>query len=464
MIILDQKIESGQRFVVLGLGVSGRAAMKFLVQQGATVSVSDSRNFEELGLGDQEYIRKHKLLFEGGGHTINFCKTCDAIFVSPGIALDMQLLKDLRNENIPVLGELAIAAPYLTETVVAVTGTNGKTTVTALIGELLQGAGREVFVGGNIGTPLLDYLRHGKRAEILVLELSSFQLESAGSFCPHIGILLNVTPDHLDRHGSMVSYTAAKMRLFSHQKSDNVAILCADDPMCMQVKDLLNGQKQYCYGTIDETCAANGGDSQFSISLTEVGDSQYTLEGTALDSYTGLLNSEAAVLAASLLGCQQEELQRGLNQFRLAKHRLQFVRHRIGVSYYNDSKATNTGAVKSALTSFSGDILLVAGGKDKGEDYELLRTVVQEKVKELILIGDAANAMHSALADCAHTQKVESLNDAVELAATLATTGDTVLLAPACSSFDMFDNYGQRGDVFMQAVLALPEIENRVGG
>jgi len=455
-----QKIESGQRLVVLGLGVSGRAAMKFLVQQGALVGVSDSRTFEQLSREDQEYIREHKLPFEGGGHTLVFCEDCDGIFISPGIHSDIQLLQELRQKEIPILGELAIAAPYLSETVVAVTGTNGKTTVTALIGELLKSSGKEVFVGGNIGTPLLEYLRLGKRAEFVVLELSSFQLESAGSFCPHIGILLNVTPDHLDRHGSMVNYTAAKMKMFVHQKKEDIALLCADDSMCMQVKPLLNGQQKYCYGTVDKSCVAQGSGRQFTIALSGKEDAQYNLEGTALASHTGLLNSEAAVLAASLLGCKQKEMEQGLHKFRLAKHRLQLVRTRGGVSYYNDSKATNTGAVKSALASFQGNILLIAGGKDKGEEYGVLKTTVQEKVKELILIGEAADAMDSALAACVHTQRAASMDEAVSAAADLATIGDTVLLAPACASFDMFDNYGQRGDVFMQAVLALPELEN----
>ena len=457
---IGKKIQAGQRFVVLGLGVSGRAAMKFLVQQGAQVAVSDTRNFQELAEEDQEYIRKHSIPFEGGGHSLAFCELCDTVFISPGIDPEIQLLQELRNQNKEVLGELAIAAPYLTETVVAVTGTNGKTTVTALLGELLQKAGKEVFVGGNIGTPLLDYLRLGKRAEVLVLELSSFQLESAGSFSPHIGILLNVTSDHLDRHGSMVNYTAAKMKLFSHQGKNDIAILCSDDPMCMQVKELLNGQKKYCFGTVDASCAAHGSANTFSVHVADEGAFQYSLKGTALDSYTGLLNSEAAVLAASLLGCKQHDLQRGLQGFKLARHRLQFVRKRAGVNYYNDSKATNTGAVKSALANFHGDILLIAGGRDKGEEYEQLQSVVQEKVKELILIGEAANAMDTVLSEYVHTQRAESMDEAVKMAAELAVAGDTVLLAPACSSFDMFDNYGQRGDVFMQAVLDLPEIKN----
>ncbi len=460
---VTKKIQAGQRFVVLGLGVSGRAAMKFLVQQEAQVAVSDTRSFEELSEGDRAYIREHSIPFEGGGHTLAFCESCDAVFISPGIDPKIQLLQDLRKQNKQVLGELAIAAPYLTETVVAVTGTNGKTTVTALLGDLLQKAGKAVFVGGNIGKPILDYLRLGKRAEVLVLELSSFQLESAGSFTPHIGILLNVTSDHLDRHGSMVHYTAAKMKLFSHQGADDIAILCSDDPMCMQVKDLLNGQKKYCFGTVDTSCAAQGNASTFSVRKTGGGESQYSLEGTAMDSHTGLLNSEAAVLAASLLGCKQQDLQQGLQDFKLARHRLQFVRKRAGVNYYNDSKATNTGAVKSALANFHGNILLIAGGRDKGEEYDQLQSVVREKVKELILIGEAANAMSIVLSQHVNTQKAKSMDEAVKMAAELAVAGDTVLLAPACSSFDMFDNYGQRGEVFMQAVLDLPDIENRWG-
>ncbi len=458
-----QKIESGNRLVVLGLGISGRAAMKFLVQQGALVSVSDARTFEHLSPEDQEYIRKHNLPFEGGGHTLAFCEACDAIFVSPGIQTDIQLLQDLRNKNIPILGELAIAAPYLSETVVAVTGTNGKTTVTALIGELLKSSGKEVFVGGNIGTPLLEYLRLENRVEFVVLELSSFQLESAGDFRPDIGILLNVTPDHLDRHGSMENYTAIKMKMFAHQKKEDIALLCADDPMCMEVEPLLTVQRKYCYGTVAQGCAAHGSGKQFTISLSGREEAQYNLEGTALDSHTGLLNSEAAVLSASFLGCKQQDMEQGLQKFRLAAHRLQLVRTRSGVSYYNDSKATNTGAVKSALASFQGNILLIAGGKDKGEEYGVLKAAVQEKVKELILIGEAADSIDRALAACVHIQKAASMDEAVKIAADLSTDGDTVLLAPACASFDMFDNYGQRGDAFMQAVLDLPELDNGQG-
>ena len=338
----------------------------------------------------------------------------------------------------------------------AVTGTNGKTTVTSLIGELLRASGKKVFVGGNIGTPILDYLRHAERAEVLVLELSSFQLESAGNFRPHIGVMLNVTPDHLDRHKTMVHYAAAKMKMFAHQKETDKAIICSDDPICQQIRPVLSSQEAYCFGNWESDCAAQGGGRELTITLPGRLD-RYSLVGTALDSHTGLLNSEAAILAVSLLGCRKEDIEKGLHHFSPAAHRLQHVKSRNGVEYYNDSKATNTGAVFSALASFSGNIILIAGGRDKGEDYTMLRELLQEKVKYLILLGEAADAIDAAVGDVSQSRRVDSMEEAVSLAATIAVPGDVVLLAPACASFDMFDNYGHRGDVFMAAVQDLPE-------
>ena len=452
-----QKIEPGQKIVVLGLGVSGRAAMKFLLQQGAVVAVSDSRQLADLPLHDQEFLAEHTIAFEGGGHSVAFCEGCDAVFVSPGIHPDIPILLELERLGTPVIGELAIAAPYLTETVIGVTGTNGKTTVTALIGDLLRAAGKRVFVGGNIGTPLLDYLRTGEKVEYVVLELSSFQLESAGIFCPNIGVLLNVTPDHLDWHGSMAHYLAAKMRLFQHQGEGDVALFCGDDTLCVEAFAEHSIIETYAFGTVNTTNSAYGKDGVITVSLPGREQLVFHLQGSSLDSHTGLLNSGAALLTALLLGCGQKELQRGLEQFQLAAHRLQLVRTRDGVTYYNDSKATNTGAVLSSLACFSGNILLIAGGKDKGEEYGVLRNAIEEKVKELILIGEAADAMEKAFAPVVPIRRVKSMEEAVETTAARAQEGDTVLLAPACSSFDMFDNYGQRGEVFMQAVRELPE-------
>jgi len=452
----NQKIETGQRAVVMGMGVSGRAAVAFLISKGAKVFVTDSREFTDLPEKDQLYLRENKIVFEGGAHTKKFMSQGDFIVISPGVPTDLPLLKELRDTNIPVFGELALAAPYLRECVVAVTGTNGKTTVTSLVGKLLQAAGRKVFVGGNIGTPVLDYLRIGERAEFLVLELSSFQLESAGSFCPHIGILLNITPDHLDRHKDMIQYAAAKMKMFVHQKATDKAVICNNDPMCQQVKPLLTVQEVYCFGNYESACAAKGNGREFTITINGQVD-KYALAGTALDSHTGLLNSQAAVLAVSLLGCEKTDINKGLRSFTPAKHRLQLVRRVDGVDYYNDSKATNTGAVLSALASFPGNIILLAGGRDKGEEYTVLKELVLEKVKALVLLGEAAETIDLSIGNASVSHHVSSMEEAVKKAAEIANPGDVVLLAPACSSFDMFDNYCHRGDVFMEIVQNLPQ-------
>ncbi|AGF80003.1 UDP-N-acetylmuramoylalanine--D-glutamate ligase [Desulfocapsa sulfexigens DSM 10523] len=457
---IGQKIKPGQHAVVIGLGISGRAMLEFLLSREAQVSVSDRRVFSALPQEDQEYLKKNDISFESGGHSKEFLSRGDFVAISPGVSTDLPLLNELREEHIPILGELALAAPYITECVVAVTGTNGKTTVTALIGELLRASGKKVFVGGNIGTPVLNYLLGDERADYLVLELSSFQLESAGSFCPHIGVLLNITPDHLDRHGSMVNYAAAKMKMFVHQKADDKAILCSDDPMCLHVRELLNGQEVYCFGNPASNCAATGNDRKVCITLPDRTDS-YELAGTKLDSHTGMLNSCAAILAVSLLGCEKNDIANGLKYFAPADHRLQHVRLRKGVDYYNDSKATNTGAVISALCSFSKGVILIAGGRDKGEDYTVLKEFVLEKVEKLILIGEAAGAIADAMEGTVPVLRADSMEDAVSLAADSAQPGEIVLLAPACSSFDMFDNYGHRGEVFMQAVLALNDDEGR---
>lgn len=474
------KIDAGQRVIVMGMGISGRAAVAFLLSKAATVFVTDSRDFKDLPEDDQRYLRENNISFEGGGHSREFMSQGDFIVVSPGVPTDLAILIELQSAGIPFLGELALAAPYLTESVIAVTGTNGKTTVTSLIGELLRASGKEVFVGGNIGTPVLDYLRQGKRADYLVLELSSFQLESAGNFCPHIAVLLNITPDHMDRHKTMARYAAAKMKLFTHQKSSDKAILCGDDPMCQQIEPMLVEQEVYCfsgltphkgvsvpspnsfqkntkriYKVLKRKCAARGSDREFSVTIADRVE-HYSLQGTALDSHTGLLNSQAAVLAVSLLGCKHDTIVKGLNDFTPAEHRLQHVRTLDGVEYYNDSKATNTGAVLSALESFSGNIILLVGGKDKGEDYSVLKELVDKKVKTLVLIGETGDAIADAVDWTNNSFKASSMNEAVRRAADIASPGDVVLLAPACSSFDMFTSYGHRGKVFMEAVLKLP--------
>ncbi len=447
----DEKKIIGTHVAVMGLGVSGRAAVRYLVAQGVEVSVSDARSVQTLPAADLAFLADHGVEYECGGHTLTFLRQADQILVSPGIRQDLEILEQLRALGIPVLGELAMAAPLLHNPVVAITGTNGKTTVTALIGELLQRAGKKVFVGGNIGRSLFDYLSNPDDIDVLVLELSSFQLESPGAFKADVAILLNVTPDHLDRHGTLAGYAAAKMKIFTGQGPKDTAIVSGDDMLCRELSAGLDGGQQLLLFGHDSDCQAQV--DGHCIHLQWQGKQErYDLAESMLATATGGLNSAAAILAARTLGCQPEAIAQGLAAFQVAAHRMALVGESAGVLYYDDSKATNTGAVLSALENFSGNVILIAGGRDKGDDYTLLRESVGRKVCCLILIGEAAELIAQALAGVTDVRKVGSMEEAVMLAAAIAKAGDTVLLSPACASFDMFENYGHRGKVFAAAV------------
>ncbi len=436
---------------VMGLGVSGRSAVRYLALHGVRVLVSDARDAHLLPATDLAFLAEYGVEYECGGHSLAFLRQADKILVSPGIRQDLEILQQLRALKIPVLGELAMAASLINKPVVAITGTNGKTTVTALIGELLQGAGKKVFVGGNIGTSLFDYLNNPEDVDVLVLELSSFQLEAAGDFKADVAILLNVTPDHLDRHGSMDCYVAAKMKIFSGQGQSDTAILSGDDYYCREMlPGLGGGQRQLLFGH-DQDCQARIEDHRVML-LWQGREECYDLAGSMLDTATGALNSAAAILAVRSLGCGQEVTAQGLAAFQVAAHRMALVGKAAGVSYYDDSKATNTGAVLSALENFKGNVILIAGGRDKGDDYTLLQESVARKVRTLILIGEAAELIAQALAGVTELRAACSMEEAVLLAASIARAGDTVLLSPACASFDMFENYGHRGRVFAAAV------------
>lgn len=446
-------IEVGKTAVVMGLGVSGRAACRYLLNSGMTVVVSDSRKEKELSQKECDFIQQTGVDFECGGHSESFLSSGKFIVVSPGINPDLDVLARVRQNGIPVIGELALAAPIIDIPVVAVTGTNGKTTVTELIGELLCQSGKKVFVGGNIGTPLLDYLTDPFDVDVLVLELSSFQLEMAGDFRANVAILLNVTPDHLDRHGNLMNYATVKMRIFNNQQPGDRAIISGDDPVCDQLrkscakKDFtLFGHQSLCQAVIEGN----------HIIVREVeGPKLYDLASTGLANHIGMLNGAAAILAARAMGCPKKQIEKGLNTFKLQPHRMEWVAEINGVAYYNDSKATNTGAVISALQQFDGSVILIAGGRDKGDDYSLLLPQVQEKVSAMILIGEAKEMISRAVNGAAPLKMADSLEEATSIAYNLAKPGDTVLLSPACASFDMFSSYGHRGQVFKDQVKIL---------
>jgi UDP-N-acetylmuramoylalanine--D-glutamate ligase len=448
----------GTKVAILGLGISGRAAAKYALQCGAQVRISDNRPEQRFVDDEGQFLSATGVTWEAGGHTYDFLSTVDLVLVSPGVDLALPLLQRVKKAGVLIAGELAVAAGQLNVPVVAVTGTNGKTTVTTLIGELLSASGKKVFVGGNIGTPLYEFLCQPEGYDMVVVEVSSFQLESAGTFAPDVGVLLNITPDHLDRHGSLDAYGRVKMQLFAHQKNSDLAIVNGDDALCLALSEGLPGEV-HTFGVRD-TDAAVIEDPLIRVILAGKTE-EYPLVDTALANSVGLHNSAAAILAARRLGCTPAQILKGLREFHLLPHRIEFVAEVDGVVYYNDSKATNTGAVLGALAQFPGNVILIAGGRDKGDDYRLLRKAVVDRVRLMITIGEAAVLLETALSDVVAILPAKSMQEAVVLAARSARPGDVVLLSPACASFDMFTSYGHRGNEFKKLVLNLQAVPKK---
>jgi len=436
---------------VLGLGVSGKSAVRYLLKCGARVLVSDARMVDLFSEEESIFLQETDVELEAGGHTVDFLARADLVVVSPGIDLSTPLIKELRSRDVKIMGELALVAGNYHLPMIAVTGTNGKTTVTSLIGEVLKKSGQAVFVGGNIGTPLYEFLLEEDRYDIVVAEVSSFQLESCGEFAPDVALLLNVSPDHLDRHGSMNAYIEAKMNIFAHQNNSQVAIVNGDDDFCMDLEPDLPGTVQ-SFGAGKNNSLVIGQGRLFE-----------NTSGVKTDCFPGLpdvfgstaKNYAAAVLALRAVGASDKDIEEGILGFHSLPHRLEYVDSFQDVRYFNDSKATNTGAVLAALEQFEDPIILIAGGRDKGDDFALLKNAVAEKVKTLVVIGEAAGEIKKALMEDVEVKRASSMQDAVALASRLATAGEVVLLSPACASFDMFDSYGQRGDVFKKAVASL---------
>ena len=449
-----QLINPGQTVCVIGLGVTGRSAVRYCLSKGATVCVSDARPRETFLKEEEVFLKSNNVEWEAGGHTYDFLSKSDLLLPSPGIDLRTPLFRSLTDSGIRIAGELAVMAGQIDVPVVAVTGTNGKTTVTSLIGEVLTGAGQRVFVGGNIGTPLYEYCLTAY--DVIVVEVSSFQLESSGGFSPDIAILLNITPDHLDRHGTIEDYITAKGRVFTNQKSEMLAIVNGDDVLCQKVV-LPKNVKIEQFGR-SKSCFLEISDAQFVVHTSKQGQDDFSFSLNGLDGFTSY-NYAAAFLALRRLGLSMIEIENGFQNFTELPHRLEFVAQVNGISFVNDSKATNTGAVIGALDRQKGDIVLIAGGRNKGDDFTLLRQSVEEKVHGLVLLGESAGEIEEGLHDLVTCKRVVTMEDAVTTAYRMARVGDTVLLSPACASFDMFSSYGNRGDIFKAAVMHLVEQE-----
>ncbi|PIE58539.1 MAG: UDP-N-acetylmuramoyl-L-alanine--D-glutamate ligase [Desulfobulbus propionicus] len=448
------ELRTSDTAVVLGCGKAGLSAVRFLRQMGVQVLVSESREEKDLPLELIDVLREQATDYECGAHNLDFIRQADFLVPSPGVPLDAKIIQAARTMGVNIYGELGLAAGRFKVPVIAVTGSNGKTTVTGLVGKLLAQNGARVFIGGNIGTPLLDFFTDGLVYDAAVLELSSFQLELVGAFRADVAVVLNLSPDHLDRHHSMERYTEAKRNLLRNQIPGDAAVLGVDDPVLRTwaaypgVRVLRFGQDAGHQAWVrDHDIVLQAEDGQ----KTE----RFPLEATRLSSLVNRLNAAAAVLAASSYGVPPKVIQSGLEAFVPPPHRMEPVAVLNGVRYINDSKATNIGAMAAALASCKESVVLIAGGRDKKSDFSSVITLMAEKVKHLILMGEAAPIMENAFQATVPVTRVPSMNVAVTTAATMASEGDVVLLAPGCASFDMYTGYDHRGRVFTDCVVQL---------
>jgi UDP-N-acetylmuramoylalanine--D-glutamate ligase len=443
----------GKKVLVVGLGKSGLAAALFLRRRGALVTVSDVRSAEALAKEIPALIEAG-IMVESGGHGLLTFRRQDLIVVSPGVPLDTPELAQVKHFGLPVIGELELAARFLMGHALAVTGSNGKTTTTTLLGEILKAGGLPTLVGGNIGLPVVALIDDSTDDTWSVLEVSSFQLETTVQFHPEIAVILNITPDHLDRHGSFENYCAAKERIFAAQTAEDCLVLNADNTPCAAAA-ARSAAKVYWF-SIEHPVPQGAWLEQGSVVYRAAEDAatEYVmpLRGIPLKGAHNIENVLAAVVAARLAGVPPDVIRGAVESFQAVEHRLEYVVTHNGVQFYNDSKATNVDATAKAIAAFSGGIHLILGGKDKNSDYTLLSDLLRERVSAVYTIGSAAAKIESHLRGVVSIYSCETLDKAVASAAAAARPGEVVLLAPACSSFDQFENYEHRGKVFKQLV------------
>ncbi|MBC7387333.1 MAG: UDP-N-acetylmuramoyl-L-alanine--D-glutamate ligase [Cryobacterium sp.] len=452
----------GKKVLVVGFGVSGVSVAKYMTKQGAKVTVTDTKQKSEL-TESVAACADLKIEYELGKHNEATFKAAEMIVMSPGVPLNIKALEGVRELGIQITNEIDLAAAALKEPLIAVSGTNGKTTTTTLIGEMFKADARPAYVGGNIGKPLLDYLTDAIRADVVVAELSSFQLELTQKVVPAVAVITNVEPDHLDRYPSYEAYIAAKKRLLQACDKNTYVVLNYDN-------EITRSFGQDCVGRLMWITKKNpisiGGafaenfNGCYYVSAekkiyAKIFGKEETYDVSRIKVY-GEHNKEnfmAAICAVRAMGVSPQAIQKVIEEFRGIAHRLEFVRKKDGVFFFNDSKATNPQSQLKAIGAFpTNPIILIAGGKDKNFDFTPLADVVRQRCKLLILMGEAKEKMNRALGDFAETYLVGTFEEAVLLAFQKSRNGDIILLSPGCSSFDMFRNYEERGDYFKKLV------------
>lgn len=455
---------NNKRVLVVGLGKSGVASALFLKAKGARVTVSDSKPQDQLK--DQiPVLLDNGIAVETGGHGERTFGGQDLIVVSPGVPTDSPPLVQARALGENVIGEVELAAQFFPGRIIAITGSNGKTTTTTLAGEIVAASGYRVAVGGNIGTPAISLVEAATADTIAVLEVSSFQLETIQTFRPEVAVVLNVTPDHLDRHRTFAAYADAKARIFENQRAGDFTVLNADDRTCVELATRTRAQVFWFSRTAEVKQGAFVREGRIFFRDHSGQKEIMLVSEIPLKGAHNVENVLAAVCVGALLGCEPDRIRAAVRNFKAVEHRLEHVATIGGVDYYNDSKATNVDATIKAIESFPANIHLILGGKDKDSDYSVLNDLLQKRVKRVYTIGAAAAKIESQIVSPKNAgpevDHAETLETAIRHAAENATPGDIVLLAPACASFDQFRNYEHRGKVFKQVVKTLATQANQ---
>lgn len=447
---------NGKRVLVVGLARTGIATALFCAARGAVVTATDSRTETEIGDDVAGKLRGANVNLELGGHQESTFLQQDLIVPSPGVPADAPLLESARAHKVPIWSEIELAYRFRQGKLIGITGSNGKTTTSSLVEHILRMAGVPTLLAGNIGTPLIACVSSMRHDTVTVTELSSFQLELIQNFRTDVSVLLNLTPDHLDRHHSMELYRKAKARIFENQDAADFAILNADDPGTTP----LAPTRPHVYWFSRKQRAAQGAFLRGEdIVFRDDGKEEVVMKRAEvpLPGTHNLENVLAAIAAAKIAGAHAKAIAEGIRSFAGVEHRLEFVREINGVRYYNDSKATNVDATLKALDAFAGRILVILGGKDKGSDYSALRPLLRERAIRALLIGAAADKIASQIEGSTAIERACTLERAMEIASRDARGGDVVLLAPACASFDQFENYEHRGRVFKALVYELEQ-------
>ncbi len=448
-----------KKILVVGLGKTGVSLAHFLTQHGAQVTVTDHKSKPELS-NQLELLGDLPIKYELGGHSPKVFLAQDLVILSPGVPSNLKIFEYARSQGIKITGELEFIAQFIKEPVIAVTGTNGKTTCARLIEAMLKESGVNVWVGGSIGTPVTDYLRYGNQAQVVVIEVSSYMLETCENFNPSNIVFMNLAENHLDRYRSMEDYVNAKRRIFRNVNQSTTSILNADDnavvelardPAVQRGRIFYLSRKQALEPQIMNIGGAVNIGAQLVV-RTGPEKETFSVAGMKLRGKHSIENLMAAILAAREHGATHDAVQRVIDTFSGLPHRLEYVRKVGGVFFFNDSKATNVHAVVRALDSFEENVILIAGGKDTNLSFEALRYMVKRKVKTLILFGEAKERINRDLGDFSETFLIGTFEEAVLIAYQKSRINDTVLLSPGCPSFDLFDSYEERGDYFKEIV------------